>query len=853
MRFVRVALAVMSCAACGEGEGPDPPPVVVIAAIFVSPSADSIVAPGGTMQFLATARDANDAVIPDVTFWWASSAPGVATIDSASGMATAVSPGTTVITAHAGATSASVTLLAYRLDVAASIEGRIADTLFKPVTGAIFARQQRSLQAPARPVVRQVRARTAGRRVPRELIVTLDGFAPGMPTLRAGERPGATLAGVMAATVRASVSAVLASGTARVAGVSPVTRSAKVLVAPGASMAAVEEALRRIPGVRAVEPNGLVYSTGIRVPRATDHGAPSARWPGEQTQRRNPWTLPNDPMFPEQSWHYSMIGLPVAWAMATGSADVIVAVVDDGIRFDHSGIAANLTQDGYDFVAERPETMCGGTQVSMTGDGDGPDQDPTIPLVYRFDFVNGCLGPQLEPVGGHGLHVAGTIGAAGNDGQGGTGTNWRVRIRPVRVLGADQSGTEWDVAQGILYAAGFPADNGAGGTVTAPSPASIINLSLGGGASYAIGDAVRSATAGGSLVVASAGNDPFFGVGFPASMPEVVAVAALAPTGLPASYSSLGEEVDLAAPGGEWYDDQSGRPVGVHSTIWNFETRTPSYTDAYIGTSMAAPHVSGVAALVLGANPGLSRDALRARLEDNATSHGAGSWLGRGVVNAARALVPAPTPAHSTVVALLGPAGEVVRQTRANADGTYRFDDVPSGTYYVVAGMDEDGDARPGLFPRRWGAHGSAARPAPVTITGPGIVRADLELLQPEEIEPNTLVAQANMLLPGHYMTGYIGFQLDDRDFYVVPVSTAGTRIFETTVMGGACGFGFNADATLELRDSAGQTIAQGVRPDDPTGRICSRIEQELAPGTYYLRVTPRASAGRFRYVVVAR
>src|SRR6185503_3952833 len=84
-------------------------------------------------------------------------------------------------------------------------------------------------------------------------------------------------------------------------------------------------------------------------------------------------------------------------------------------------------------------------------------------------------------LGAHGLHVAGTIGAVGNNSIGVTGINWTVRIRPVRVLGIGGFGSEYDIAQGILYAAGLPADNGLGGTVQASSGARIINLSLGGG------------------------------------------------------------------------------------------------------------------------------------------------------------------------------------------------------------------------------------------------------------------------------------------------------------------------------------------------------------------------------------
>src|SRR3989442_406274 len=103
--------------------------------------------------------------------------------------------------------------------------------------------------------------------------------------------------------------------------------------------------------------------------------------------------------------------------------------------------------------------------ISNAADGDGPDPDPTIPASYSLDSTGTCFAP--DELGAHGLHVAGTIGAVGNDGIGVTGVNWSVRIRPVRALGVAGFGTLYDVAQAILYAAGFPAGDRGGGTVSA--------------------------------------------------------------------------------------------------------------------------------------------------------------------------------------------------------------------------------------------------------------------------------------------------------------------------------------------------------------------------------------------------
>src|SRR5204863_7261541 len=145
----------------------------------------------------------------------------------------------------------------------------------------------------------------------------------------------------------------------------------------------------------------------------------------------------------------------------------------------------------------------------ITNDADdstGYDPNPTIPASYSLDSTETCYSP--DDIGAHGLHVAGTIGAVGNDRVGVTGVNWTVRIRPVRALGVAGFGETYDIAQGILYAAGLPADDGAGGTVQATSAAKIINLSLGGpDDDPTLHNAIISAASAGALVVAAAGNE----------------------------------------------------------------------------------------------------------------------------------------------------------------------------------------------------------------------------------------------------------------------------------------------------------------------------------------------------------
>src|SRR5206468_1970742 len=162
------------------------------------------------------------------------------------------------------------------------------------------------------------------------------------------------------------------------------------------------------------------------------------------------------------------------------------------------------------------------------------------------------------------------------------------------------SGSFYDIAQGVLYAAGLPADDGAGGTVQATSGARIINMSLGGPSGTTdLANAVTAATNAGSLIVAAAGNAGTSAPNYPAAYPEVLSVSAVGPDGLLASYSSYGSTVDIAAPGGDFADGDA--TFGIASTVWNFTTSTASY-EVFQGTSMAAPHVSGVAALILAQN-----------------------------------------------------------------------------------------------------------------------------------------------------------------------------------------------------------------------------------------------------------
>ena len=344
---------------------------------------------------------------------------------------------------------------------------------------------------------------------------------------------------------------------------------------------------------------------------------------------------PNDPLYAQQ-WHLRAINLPAAWDQTTGSADVTVAIIDSGVVTTHPDLEGKLLP-GYDFV-----------NSSDSGDGDGRDGDPTDPKGIS-----------------HGTHVAGTVGAATNNGLGVAGVSWGARILPVRVLGTDDngdaSGTLADAIDGILWSVGERVP----GVPSNPNPADVLNLSLGGpflcSDAEALQDAFDQANAAGAVVVVAAGNDNDDASDFtPASCGNVIAVGATTIENKRADYSNYGPRVAIMAPGGDTSTDlnNDGEPDGVLSTVRPSAAGNDGY--AYFnGTSMASPHVAGVAALLKGVRPSLStadvRDILTATaapLTDSSCKPGCGG----GLVDAAAALATLATPVEPDFSLALSPA-----------------------------------------------------------------------------------------------------------------------------------------------------------------------------------------------------
>lgn len=294
---------------------------------------------------------------------------------------------------------------------------------------------------------------------------------------------------------------------------------------------------------------------------------------------------PSDTFYDKQ-WHYPQINLPQAWDVTQGSQNVIVAVLDTGIVSSHPDFSGRLV-GGFDMISN-PVTA---------GDGDGRDPDP--------EDVGDFQTPQGSSF--HGTHVAGTIGANANNGIGVVGVDWNCRLMTVRVLGQG-GGTVDDIANGILYAAGLPNGSGA----LPPQRADVINMSLGGpGLNAVLEQACNQAAAAGVLLVAAAGNDNSSNPSSPAAFASVLSVGAVDLVKQRAPYSNFSPTVDIWAPGGDMGVDRNGDgfPDGVLSTMADDEGNL--FYKFENGTSMASPHVAGVASLIKAADPSLTAAQIR--------------------------------------------------------------------------------------------------------------------------------------------------------------------------------------------------------------------------------------------------
>ncbi|MBF0386709.1 MAG: S8 family serine peptidase [Candidatus Omnitrophica bacterium] len=306
--------------------------------------------------------------------------------------------------------------------------------------------------------------------------------------------------------------------------------------------------------------------------------------------------LPDDPFFKDHSlWGMEKISAPLAWDITKGEG-VVIAVVDSGVDINHPDISAN--------VWSNPNEIPGNNKDD---DGNGLVDD-----VFGWNY-EGWSSNTID-IYGHGTHVAGTICAVGNNATGVIGVAPLAKIMPVKSLADDGTGYVSDLAAGIVYAAEQGADviNNSWSCVGACPSDPVVEA------------AVRTAVGLGSVVVLAAGNDNGKDVKdySPQNMPEVITVAASDVMDKTASFSNIGDLVSVSAPGTGTLSLQAG---------------TMRYV-SYQGTSMAAPHVSGVAALLLAKYPDLYPEVVKAIIEDTADP---ASVPGKGRLNAAQAVDPA--------------------------------------------------------------------------------------------------------------------------------------------------------------------------------------------------------------------
>ncbi len=295
--------------------------------------------------------------------------------------------------------------------------------------------------------------------------------------------------------------------------------------------------------------------------------------------------VPNDTNY-EFQWHLPAINLPAAWDVESGSSHpVTVAVIDTGLLTQHPDIQGKFVA-GYDFITN--------PQNASDGDGrdanaDDPGDDPKGQSSY------------------HGSHVAGTIAALTNNGAGVAGVSWGAKILPIRVLGL-QGGSQADIADAMVWAAGISVP----GVPANPTPAQVINMSLGGqrpcSDTPVYQEAIDAVNAKGTIIVVAAGNSNIDATGFtPASCSGVVTVGATEFQGSRARYSNFGPRVDVMAPGGDTQVDLNGD--GFSDGVLSLSKDDGSKEFNYIfenGTSMAAPHVAGVLALMKSRDPSIT-------------------------------------------------------------------------------------------------------------------------------------------------------------------------------------------------------------------------------------------------------
>jgi serine protease len=470
----------------------------------------------------------------------------------------------------------------------------------------------------------------------------------------------------------------------------------------------VRQARQLTPSMHVLYLRKTLYGADVDAALTALRGDAAVKF-ADPDQRRYPLTLPDDPLFypsANASGQWFMLTPSVltptgdaaatdavsAWSITTGSTGIVIADVDTGVRFEHpdlqrAGFGGRLLP-GYDFVSEdlNPTTGTALGTYLIANDGDGWDPDPSDPgdWIDAADQTNILFPASSCPIADsswHGTRVMGLLGALTNNDVGVAGMTWSAFLLPIRALGKC-GGYDSDIIAGMQWAVGMAAT----GVPDNPYPADLVNLSVGasGSCPSAYADAVATITSMGVLIVASAGNasGP---VDAPGNCAGVLGVAGLRNVGTKVGYSSFGPQVGISAPAGNCVNP-SGPCLRSIDTTTNSGLTVPAqsiYTNELnpnLGTSFAAPIVTGIAALMRAVNANLMPAQLIARLQASASpfpqpaglpvcpalaTDGSGqcacpndgSECGAGMVNARQAVIEAERPIAAVVVPVGTAAG----------------------------------------------------------------------------------------------------------------------------------------------------------------------------------------------------
>jgi beta propeller repeat protein len=524
---------------------------------------------------------------------------------------------------------------------------------------------------------------------------------------------------------------------------------------PSVDLGALHRDLESSPDVVYVEPNRILRTALI--PNDPFYGSAGT------------WGQPYDDM-----WALKKVHPEAAWDRTRGTG-ILVAVSDSGADYNHAELAGRMwVNPGEDLngngVVDGTPIDCHAVPLPPpSGDFNCIDEDGNgyVDDVRGWDLVEDDNDPFDD--NGHGTHVAGTIAARGNNATGIIGVAFESRVLPVRAFNRGGSGTLADGAESILYAAFAGAD--------------VVNMSWGGTAtSQVLQDAVTAAHDLGVVLVAAAGNNAADLEGFiPASYPEVIAVAALDHLDARADFSNFGAGLSISAPGGDSENPED--PQAIHNNILSLKASgnpalgNPLLTVAgsYLrlrGTSMAAPHASGVAALVLSAHPTLTNDLVRVVLEESAHDLDAPGFdvdTGHGRVDAAAA-VNLSDLALTRAELIGNVSAETAAAPSSPIDVSVRVENAgPIAAQGMRVRLYHGDPAAGGVLLREWTASATAAEPfvADTTVslgtlgTQQLFVVADALAQIPETSEANNVASTSVNVLAFQYVERVIASDAD--------------------------------------------------------------------------------------------